>query len=75
MAYDPAYTDCMSRRPESGAGAELVLLQWVRTGNWRLPAGLAIAANSGMTELRQRSKVSRGGGSQDCPCWCVVSSS
>ncbi len=40
MAYEPSYTDCIKRQPESGSGAELALLQLVRTGNRCVPAGL-----------------------------------
>lgn len=40
MAYGPSYTDCIRRRPQSGSGAEPVLLQWVRDYDWCVPAGL-----------------------------------
>lgn len=56
MAYDPSYTDCIRRRPQSGSGAEPVLLQWVRAGVWCVPAGLGRRGQAAVRGLYSLSK-------------------
>jgi hypothetical protein len=58
MACEPSYTDCIRRRPESGIGAELALLQWVRAGIRCLPADLGRSGQAALTGLYSLSKHS-----------------
>ena len=56
MACEPSYTDCISRRPESGMGEEFTLIQWVRAGNRCVPADLGRSGLSALTGLYSLSK-------------------
>ena len=53
---DLPYTDCIRRRPESGIGAELTLLQWVRVGNRCIPSDLGRSGQPTLTGLYSLSK-------------------
>jgi len=56
MAYEPSYTDCITRQPESGSGAERALLQLVRAGNRCVPAGLGRSGQPAFTGVYSLSK-------------------
>jgi hypothetical protein len=58
MVCDLFYTDCISRRPESGIGAERALLQGVRAGIWCLFADLGRSGQAAVTGLYSLSKHS-----------------